>query len=102
MPQEQQSVLKRKEVEEEDAETFAELGRVVYAEGRLQQVYAGIGLPRTEKKVRLVLEEYQVVRERGLAVSQRLAQYAGKTALQEEDGSYCSFCRVHLSTSEKR
>ena len=83
---------------------FTELGRVVYSEGRLQDVYAGIGLPRDIKKIRLVVQEYQTVRERGLAVSQRLARYGEKSGQQqgEKAGSTCGFCRVHLSTPQKR
>ena len=100
--QEQQTVLKRKEYEEE--ELFTELGHVVYHESRLQDVYAGIGLPRCSKKVKLVMQEYEVVRERGLAVSQRLARHAERAALkpQQTERSTCGFCRVHLSTSQKR
>ena len=103
MLQEQQTALKRK-VYEEDEELFSELGHVVYNEGHLQDVYSGIGLPRCTKRVGLVMKEYEVVRERGLAVSQRLARHAERATLQPHyvEGSTCSFCRSHLSTAQRR
>ena len=89
--------------DEDGEEVFAELGRVVYAEGHLQQLYAGIGLPRCGKKIKLVMEEYGVLRERGMAVSQRLARRVERSALQDQDGgSRCGFCCVQLSTAQKR
>ena len=56
-------MLKRKEPDEDEEAMFVELGHVVYSEGRLQEIYAGIGLPRPKKKVQLVLQEYEVIRE---------------------------------------
>ena len=103
MLQEQQTALKRKEYGQ-DEELFTELGQVVYNEGRLQDVYAGIGLPRCTKKMGLVMQEYKVVRERGLAVSQRLARHAERATLQPHyvEESTCGFCRTPLSTAQRR
>ena len=98
--QDKQNLLKRG-LEDED-QMFFELGKVIFREGGLQEIYAGIGLPRATKKVKLVLAEYEVVRERGLAVSKRLARYAAKLSIHDPEDACCSFCRVHLSTAGKR
>ena len=84
---------------------FLELGKVIYTEGHLQDIYASIGLPRPTNKMRLVLQEYSVLRERGLAISQRLANYTNVATSDESSKGNereCNFCRVHLSTMQKR
>ena len=52
---------------------FLELRKVIYVEGKLKDIYASISLPCPTSKIWLVLQEYSVIREQGLAISQRLA-----------------------------
>ena len=84
---------------------FLELGKVIYEEGKLQDIYESIGLPRPTNKIRLVLQEYSVLRERGLAISQRLAKSKNIATSDESskgNGRECNFCRVHLSNTQIR
>ena len=84
---------------------FLELRKVIYVEGKLKDIYASISLPCPTSKIWLVLQEYSVIREQGLAISQRLAKYTNIATSDESskgNGRECNFCRVHLSTTQKR
>lgn len=69
--------------EDDINKVYQQLGKMVYEEGRLQDLYSGMGLPRSEEAVGRLQQEYGVLRERGLAIAQRVAKHTEKKIIDQ-------------------
>jgi hypothetical protein len=69
--------------EDDMAEMYRKLGKQVYEEARLQELYTGMGLDRSEEAVGRLQQEYGELRERGLAIAQRVAKHAEEKVVEQ-------------------
>ena len=81
---------------------WAELGKISYIEGRLQEKYKVIGCPRKEAELKLLLDEKQLVDRRRQELNLKAVKYEKMRRKRRRDELSCSHCFVSLSSPRKR
>ena len=82
---------------------WAELGRVTYSENKLQVAYAALTMPRSSKKVKVIMDKKELLQNRRAELNKRVANFVCERRKQrQEQEKLCSFCRVPLSSNRAR
>ena len=77
-------------------EMWAELGKITYVEGRLQEKYKALGFPGKENKLKLLLDEKQLVDRRRQELNLKAVNYDKMRRKRKREDSSCSHWLVSL------
>ena len=78
-----------------------EIGKVVGMGVQLQQAYAAIQMPRSPKKIRVVIEQNKKLQKQRQILRDKVIKLTQRDSVLKEKLS-CTFCRVSLASAKCR